>query len=166
MKTLIINTQLIISMELRKSVVSINIKKTWLNKEKFAKNTFIYQNSIDFSWASVSFKKKVKNTFKSPGIFVFTIMATYKETYKLWILRQNLKKEKKEEAKFINNQLECFFFFFFSSKIKYIYNFPKPKSQTPKDSKRIITFTKSTMSDFNIKTVSYRHWIKNSSLLH
>ena len=83
-------------------------------------------------------------------------MATYKETYKLWILTQNLKKE----ANFINNQLDCFFFFFFNSKIKYIYNFPKPKSQTPKDSKRIITFTKSIMSDFNIKTVSYCHWIK------
>ena len=48
----------------------------------------------------------------------------------------------------INNQLECFFFFFFfSSKTKYIYKFPQPKSQTPKDSKRITTFTK---SDFNI----------------
>ena len=45
-------------MELMKSFVSINIKRTWLNKEKFAKNTFIYQNSIDFSWAFVSFKKK------------------------------------------------------------------------------------------------------------
>ena len=49
-----------------------------------------------------------------------------------------------------NNQLDFFFSFFFSSKTKYIYNFPKPKSQTPKDSKRITTFTKSTTSDFNI----------------
>ena len=57
---------------------------------------------------------------------------------------------KKKKANFINNQLECFFFF--SSKTKYIYDFPKPKSQTPKDSKLIITFTKSKMSDFNIKS--------------
>ena len=76
------------------------------------------------------------------------------------------KKEKKKRANFINIQLECFFFFFFffSSKIKYIYNFFKPKSQTSKDSKRIITFTKSIMFDVNIKTVSYCHWIKNASL--
>ena len=65
----------------------------WLNKEKFTKNTFIYQNLIDFSWASGSLKKKAKNTFKSPSIFVFTTMATYKETYKLWILTQNLYKK-------------------------------------------------------------------------
>ena len=30
----------------------------------------------------------------------------------------------------MNNQLECFFFC--SSKTKYIYDFPKPKSQNPK----------------------------------
>ena len=76
-ETLITNTQLIISMKLRKSFVSINIKRTWLNKEKFAKNTFIYLNSIVFSWAFVSLKKKkkAKNTFKSPLIFVFITMA-------------------------------------------------------------------------------------------
>ena len=110
--------------------------------------------------------KKSENTFKSPSIFVFITMATNKETYKLWILTQNLKKKKKKKkrANFINIQLECFFFFFFSSKIKYIYNFFKPKSQTSKDSKRIITFTKSIMFDVNIKTVSYCHWIKNASL--
>ena len=80
-------------MALKKSFVSINIKRMWLNKDKFAKNTFIYQNSIDFSWPSVSFKKKkkAKNTFKSPTIFVLTTMATYKEIYKLWILTQNEK---------------------------------------------------------------------------
>ena len=32
----------------------------WLNKDKFAKNTLIYQNLIDFSLISVSFKKKWK----------------------------------------------------------------------------------------------------------
>ena len=32
----------------------------------------------------------------------------------------------------MNNQLECFFLF--SSNIKYIYDIPTPKSQTPKDS--------------------------------
>ena len=69
---------------IKESFVSINIKITWLNKEKFAKNTFIYQNLIGFSWAFVSFKKKI--TFKSTSIFVFTTMATYKKTYKLWIL--------------------------------------------------------------------------------
>ena len=42
---------------------------------------------------------------------------------------------KKKIAIFINNQLEGFFFSFFSSKIKYIYDFPTPKSQTPKNSK-------------------------------
>ena len=41
----------------------------------------------------------------------------------------------KKKANFINNQLECFFFFLFSSKIKYIYDIPKRKSQTPKDLK-------------------------------
>ena len=47
----------------------------------------------------------------------------------LQIMNSNTKlKKKKKEANFINNKLECFFFFFFSSKIKYIYNFPKPKS--------------------------------------
>ena len=48
----------------------------------------------------------------------------------------------------MNNQLECFFLFLFlfSSNIKYIYDIPKPKSQTPKDSKRITTFIKSTAS--------------------
>ena len=56
-----------------------------------------------------------------------------------------------KKANFINNQLECFFFFLFSSKTKYIYDFPKPKSQTPKDSKQITAFTKSKMSDYNIK---------------
>ena len=61
-------------------------------------------------------------------------------------------KRKEKKANFINNQLEGFFFFFISSKIKFIYNFPKPKSQTLKDSKRITTFTKSTTSNFNIKT--------------
>ena len=48
-------------------------------------------------------------------------------------MRSNKKEE--EEANFINNQLECFFLFLFNSKIKYIYDIPKPKSQTPKDSK-------------------------------
>ena len=46
----------------------------------------------------------------------------------------------------MNNQLECFFLFLFSSNIKYIYDILKPKSQTPKDSKRITTFIKSTAS--------------------
>jgi len=48
-KTLIVNTQFIISMKLRKSFVSININRTWLNKEKLVKNTFNYQNLIVFS---------------------------------------------------------------------------------------------------------------------
>ena len=61
-ETLITNTQLIISMKLRKSFVSINIKRTWLNKETFSKNTFIYQNSIVFSWTFVSFLKKKRKT--------------------------------------------------------------------------------------------------------
>ena len=68
--------------------------------------------------------------------------------------KKKLKKEKKKETNFINNQLEGFFFFFFSYKIKYIYNFP---NQNLKDSKRIIIFTKPTMSNFNIKIVSYHH---------
>ena len=153
-------------MKLRKSFVSINIKRTLLNKEKFAKNTFIYQNSIVFSWAFISFKKKANNTFKSPLIFVVITMAHTTQNSSKINLQRNLqimnsntkfkKKRKRRKANFINNQLECFFFFFFSSK-KYIYNFPKPKSQTSKNSKRIIIFTKSTMSDFNIKTVSYHH---------
>ena len=41
----------------------------------------------------------------------------------------------KKIAIFINNQLEGFFFSLSSSKIKYIYDFPTPKSQTPKNSK-------------------------------
>ena len=65
--------------------------------------------------------------------------------------------KKKKKVNFINNQLECFFLFFFSYKTKYIYDFSKPKSQTPKDSKQITTFIKFTMSDFNIKTKSYCH---------
>ena len=75
------------------------------------------------------------------------------------IMNYNTKLKKKKIANFINNQLECFFFSFSFSLVlkKYIYNFSKPKSQTPKDSKQIIIFTKSTMSDFNIKTVRYHH---------
>ena len=42
----------------------------WLNKEKFAENTFIYQNSINFSWASASFKKKQKILLSHHG-FLF-----------------------------------------------------------------------------------------------
>ena len=78
-------------------------------------------------------------------------MATYKETYKLWILTQNLKKEKKEEAKFINNQLECFFFFFFSFKIKYIYNFPNQNLKHPK-----------TLSDHNFHKI-YNVWLQHQN---
>ena len=58
MKTPISNTKFIISMKLRKLFVSINIERTWLNKEKLDKNTSIYQNLIAFSWASLTFKKK------------------------------------------------------------------------------------------------------------
>ena len=71
--------------------------------------------------------------------------------------KEEEEEEEEEEANFINNQLEFFFFFFFSSKTKYIYDFSKPKSQTSKDSKRITTFTKSTLSYYNVKTVSFRH---------
>ena len=63
-------------------------------------------------------------------------------------------KTNKKKAKFINNQLKIFFFFTFRSKTKFIYDFPTSKSQIPKDSKLIITFTKYTTYNFNIKNVS------------
>ena len=98
---------------------------------------------------------------KSSLIFILSLrLISYK------IIVKNLQKNlyimsSKKKANFINNQLECFFFFLFSSKIKYIYNIPKPKSQTPKDLKWITTFIKSTTSNFK----SYRHWIKKSKPL-
>ena len=116
MKTPISNTKFIISMKLRKLFVSINIERTWLNKEKLDKNTSIYQNLIAFSWASLNLKKKMKNTLKLPSIFTFITMAhtaqnnskkAYKETYKLWVLKQN-----KKIANFINNQVEGFIYLF------------------------------------------------------
>ena len=58
METSIANTQFIISIKLRKSFVYINIKRTWLNKEKLAKNTSIYQNLIIFNWDFIFFKKR------------------------------------------------------------------------------------------------------------
>ena len=107
-------------------------------------------------------KKKGKNTLKSSSIFIFITMAhtaqnnsKKKVQRNLQIMSYNTKKKKK--VNFIYNQLECLFFFFFISKTKYIYDFSKPKSQTPKDSKWITTFTKSTTFDFNIKTVSFHH---------
>ena len=154
METSIANTQFITSIKLRKSFVSINIKRTWLNKEKLAKNTSIYQNLIIFSWASISLEKKKKKLwnhycFLFLSLWLILHKIAVNKTYKLRVLAHTKK------ANFINNQLECNFFF--SSKTTYIYNFPKPKSQTLKDSKRIITFTKFTTSDFNIKPISYRH---------
>ena len=103
-------------------------------------------------------KKKKGKHFEIIIDFYFITMAH--------ILQNNSKKPTqyefwKKKAIFINNQLECFFFFLFSSKIKYIYNIPKPKSQTPKDLKWITTFIKSTTSNFK----SYRHWIKKSKPL-
>ena len=50
----------------------------WLNKEKLAKNTTIYQNLVIFSWLYILllfFKKKVENTLKSSSIFIFITMA-------------------------------------------------------------------------------------------
>ena len=125
-----------------------------------------YQNLIVFSWNFVSFKKKNSGEFFEIIInfyFLLLWLILHKIAVKnlqrnLQIMSSNteLKKEKrKKEANFINNQLE--FLFFFSSKTKYIYDFPKQKSQTSKNSKQITTFTKSTMSDYNIKTVSFRH---------
>ena len=110
--------------------MGINIKRMWLNKQKLAKNTSIYQNLIVFSWAFVSFSKnKNKNSLKSSLIFILSVWLilhkiaikknlqlilhkiavkkTYEETYILWVL-----KKKKKEADFINNQLECFSFSF------------------------------------------------------
>ena len=79
METSIINTQLIISMKLRKASIIINIKRMWLNKEKLAKNTTIYQNLVIFSWLYILLifflKKKVENTLKSLSIFIFITMA-------------------------------------------------------------------------------------------
>ena len=125
-----------------------------------------YQNLIVFSWNFVSFKKKNSGEFFEIIInfyFLLLWLILHKIAVKnlqrnLQIMSSNteLKKEKrKKEANFINNQLE--FLFFFSSKTKYIYDFPKQKSQTSKNSKQITTFTKSTMSDYNIKTASFRH---------
>ena len=103
-------------MKLRKLFVSINIERTWLNKEKLDKNTSIYQNLIAFSWAFLTFSKKMKNTLKLPSIFTFITTAhtaqnnskkAYKETYKLWVLKQN-----KKIANFINNQVEGFIYLF------------------------------------------------------
>ena len=125
----------------------------------------IYQNLIVFSWDSVSFKKISRKFFEIIIDFYFFSLwlilhkiAVKNLQRNLQIMSSNteLKKEKtKKEANFINNQLE--FLFFFSSKTKYIYDFPKQKSQTSKNSKQITTFTKSTMSDYNIKTASFRH---------
>ena len=47
----------------------------WLNKEKLAKITSIYQNLIVYSWVPISFKKKAENTLKSSSIFIFITMA-------------------------------------------------------------------------------------------
>ena len=47
-------------MELKKIICKYQHKQSVIKQREFAKNTFIYQNSIDFSWASVSFKKKGK----------------------------------------------------------------------------------------------------------
>ena len=122
---------------------------------------------IVFSWDFISFKKSRK---------FFKIIIDFFYFYFLFFItmahiKQNSSKkptkkptnyefsQNKKIANFINNQLEFFFFFFFffSSKTKYIYDFPKPKSQTSKDLKQITTFTKSTMFDYNIKTVSYHY---------
>ena len=46
MEILITTAQFIISMKLRKSFVSMNIKRMRLNKEKLAKNISTYQNLI------------------------------------------------------------------------------------------------------------------------
>ena len=86
------------------------------------------------------------------------VKKTYEKTYILWVLKRG----KKKKGWFHKQSIRMFFFFFFfffGSKTKFIYDFPKPKSQTPKDSKRITTFIKSTKSDFTIKIVSYHHSI-------
>ena len=92
--------------------MSIYIKIKWLNKEKFAKNTSIYQNLIIFSWAFVFITQKKKKKGKYFEIIIdfhFITMAhtaqnskAYKETYKLWVLTQNKiykKKNKKKKKK-------------------------------------------------------------------
>ena len=45
---------------IKKIICKYQHKQSVIKQREFAKNTFIYQNSIDFSWASVSFKKKGK----------------------------------------------------------------------------------------------------------
>ena len=116
--------------------------------DKNLKNKIIfYQNLIVFNWDSASFKKRRKILWNHHWFLFFITMAH---------TTQNSSKKH-----FINNQLE--FFFFFSFKTKYIYDFLKPKSQTSKDSKRIITYTKSIMFDYNIKIGSYCHSIKTQA---
>ena len=141
-----------------------------LNKNLKHKIKF-YQNLIVLSWDSGSLKKKNGKFFNIIIDFYFLslwlilnkiVVKNLQRNLQIMSSNTELKKEEEEEeeeeeANFINNQLEFFFFFFFSSKTKYIYDFPKPKSQTSKDLKQITTFTKSTMFDYNIKTVSYHY---------
>ena len=90
MQTSIANTQFIILMKLRKSFVSINIKRTWINKEKLIKNTSIYQNLIVFSWIFVSFKKSRKY-FEIIIYFIFITIAHTKQNNNKKNLQRSLK---------------------------------------------------------------------------
>jgi len=64
-------------MKIRKSFVSINLKRARLNKEELAKNTSNYQNLIVFSWALVSFKKKSGKYFEIIINFYFYHYGSY-----------------------------------------------------------------------------------------
>ena len=91
-------------------------------------------------------KKKTENTLKSLSIFILSLWPiphkiVVKKPTKKPVHYEFLNKIKKIANLTKNNQLEFFF-----SKTKYIYYFTKPKSQTPKDSKRITTFIKPTRS--------------------
>ena len=73
-------------------------------------------------------------------------------------------KKKKKKVNFIYNQLECFFFFFFSSKTKYIYDFLKPKSQTPKYSKANHNLYKIHNIRLQHQSVSFLHLNKKNTI--
>ena len=65
----------------------------WLNKEKLAKNTSIYQNLVVFSGASISFlKTNVENTLKSSSIFFFFFfLSLWLKSHKIAI-KKNLQR--------------------------------------------------------------------------
>ena len=121
-------------MKLRKSFITISTKKTRLNKEKLAKTHQVIK--INCLQLGFHIPKKNKKLFEIIINFFFISLWFIHHKITIKASQRNLQiMIYKKIAIFINNQLEGFFFSLSSSKIKYIYDFPTPKSQTPKNSK-------------------------------